>query len=471
MICQLLTPGSNLSSPPLGQAMPGSRAASHGSPPVSVGCGLVTSQSLARSESSVAKVTPGSGNQTQLFLQALAAHERPAAEGMEQRSSARKSYSRLQSDSRAGRVSTQLLPGSDAAGGGPQLGSRPCLAQGSPKCLSPALSDSAAAPQSRAPESLPASRAASEACPAAAGAGHAQRHTSIPAAAAAQAAGRQQPGQEGPNRAAATHGQTAPGLECVPACGTPPSQAVCAALWLYGTSQSQQPRAGLPARRPLQPGAAAHALAAGNVSTCAYNCRDARPGPAKLHGGPGGKRSAEVALSPGAGTAGSPEKRHRVQPGTARLPVPAPQAARAYLKALAQPAPAAAPLPRPSAQADTAGQQPQQQHQEAREQGGAAYGHLKPLAAGVSWYELHRPSEQALSQQVEQETVEWQLRHLQVRMLQSCYNGSCWPGNRARGGLAHRVAGAVSLHSAAAKHVMHSGGLRMQSMVRLAHAG
>ena len=379
MTCQLPTPGGSLSSPPLGQAMPGSSTVSPGSCPTSVDCGLAACQSLAMSESPVAEVTPGSGNQTQLFLQALAAQERPAAESMEQRSGARHNCSRLQGDSRAGRGSVQLLPGSEAAGGGPQLGSSPCLAQGSPT-----------------------------------------------AAAAAQAAGRQQPRQEGSNRAAATVRQTAPGLGCAPACETPPSQAVCAALWLYGTSQSQRPSAGLPARRPSQPTAAAHALAAGSVSSSARDCLDARPGPAEVHGGPSGKRSAEAALPPGAGTAGSPIKRHRVQPGTASLPVPAPQAAEPHLKALAQPAPSAAPLPRPAAQAGTADrlQQQRQQHLEAGEQGGGAHGHSKPLVAGVSWYELHRPSEQAVSQQAEQDTVERRLRHLQVRaaaeLLERC---------------------------------------------------
>ena len=432
---QLPTPGSSLSSLPLSQAMSGSRVASHCSP-MSGGSGLATSQSLAMSESSTAKDRPGSGHQARLFLQSLAAHGRPAAKSLEQRSSAHKSCSRLHSDSRAGRLSAQLLPGSDAAGGGPHMNSSPCLAQGSPSCLSPVLSDSAAAPQRRAAESLPASRAASEAGPATAGAGHAQRSSLNTAAAAARAAGRQQPGPEGPDRAAATLGQTAPGLHRATACATPPSPAVCAALWLYGTSQSQQPSAGAPTGGPLQPVIAAHALAAGNASSCACDRPDARPAPTKMFGGPSGKRSAEAALPPGAGTAGSPGKRHRVQPGTA----PAPQAARAYLKALAQPASAAAPVPRPGAQADTAGQQLQEQHQEAVEQGVSAHGHLEPLPVGVSWYELHQPSEQVLRQQVEQETAEQRLRHLQVR----CAGGllrcrSCWPiGDGARGRLARR---------------------------------
>ena len=374
---QLLTPGSSLSSPLLGQAMPGSRAPSH------------------------AKVTPGPGNQTHLYLQALAANERPAADSWEQTSKAHRSCSRLQWDSRAGSGSAQLPPGLDATSGGPHVGGSLCLAQGSPMCLSPVVSDSAAAALRRA---------AGEACPTAGGAGHAQR-SSLHTAAAAPAAGRQQPGPERPNRAAAARCQTGPGLGCAPACVTPPSPAVCAALWLYGTSQSQQPSSGLPTGGPLQPVTAAHALAAGNAS----NCPGARPAQAKISSGPRGKRSADVAVAPGAGAAGSPGKRHRVQPGCARLPAPAPQAARAYLKALAQPAPAAAPLPGPDVQADTASQKAQQQHQEAGEQGGAPHSHSKPLAAGVSWYELHRPSEQALSQQAEQETVERRLRHLQVR--------------------------------------------------------
>ena len=404
---QLPTPGSSLSSPPLGQAMPGSRAASHGSS-MSGGCGVATSQSLV---SSVAKHTPGSGNQAQLFLQSLAAHERPAAEGMEQCS---KSCSRLHLDSRAGRLDTQLLPGSDVADGGPHL------VQGLPMCSGSVLSDSAAAPRRRAGESLPASRAASAAWSVAAGTGHAQRSALTTAAGVAQAAGRWQPGTGEPDRAAVTLGQTALGLGCVPACRTPSSPAVCAALWLYGTSQSQQPSAGLPTGGPLQPLTAAHALAAGDAANSACDCPDARPAQAKISGGPGGKRSAEAALAPGAGTAGSPEKRHRVQLGTAGLPAPDPQAARTHRKALAQPAPAAAPLPGPDARADTATLQPQQQHPQAGEQGGTPHSRLKPLAAGVSWYDLHRPSEQALSQQAERETVQWRLRHLQVTSLQIC---------------------------------------------------
>ena len=389
--------------------MPGSKAPSHGSRDMSVGCGLATPQSHAISGSPDAKVTPGSGNQAQLYLQALAAQERPAADSREQTAKAHSSCSRLQWDSRAGRGSAQLPPRSHATSGGPHTGSSPCLAQGSPMCMSPVVSDSAATPQRRA---------AGEACPAAAGAGHAQRSSLNTAAAAARAAGRQQPGPEGSDRAAAAHGKTAPGLGCAPACMTPPSPAVCAALWLYGTSQSQQPSSRLPIGGPLQPLNAAYALAKDNVSNFACDCPDACPAQAKSSGGSSGKRSAEAALAPGAGTVGSPDKRHRVQPGCARLPAPDPQAARAYLKALAQPAPAAAPaaapLPRPDAQADTASQKAQQQDQEAGEQGGMPHSHSKALAAGVSWYELHRPSEQALSQQAEQETVEWRLRHLQV---------------------------------------------------------